>query len=90
MSSVDVVYRQLNGDKCRFSSVPTRRPAVAGVLHAALAHGDAAVVGPHSPRQGGSSEAEVRMLQHVEDTHPDELSFIIIIVLGTWRMSLLC
>lgn len=63
------VYEQFNGGKSHFSSVPTQRPAVAGVLHAALAHGNAALVGPHSPRQGGSSEAEVRMLQHMGDTH---------------------
>lgn len=45
---------------CRFSSVPTQRPAVSGLLHAALAHGDAAVVWPRSPGKGGGGETEVR------------------------------
>lgn len=85
-----LVYQQFNGDKSHFSSVPAQRPAVAGVLHAALAHGNAAVVGPRSPRQGGSSEAEVRERQHTGDTQPNKLLFmIIVVIIGTWRTSLL-
>lgn len=66
--------RLFDGVECRFSAVPTQRPAVAGVLHAALAHGNAAVVGPRPPGRGGSSETEVRMLgrQQGEDARPNE------------------
>lgn len=44
------------------SSVSTQRPAVSGLLHAALAHWYAAVGWPHSPGPGSHTEKEVREL----------------------------
>lgn len=46
-----------------FSSVSTQRPAVSGLLHAALAHRYPAVGWPHSPGPGSHTEEEVRELQ---------------------------
>lgn len=45
---------------CVCSSLPTQRPAGSGLLHAPLAHWSAAVDWPHSARQGGGREREVR------------------------------